>query len=198
MVYISPELHDEWQPLDFHGRGRDFPGGKHTWNASIDEIGPKGYPERYYADARKFDSGGKANPVLLPVLRAAMEQVALLDFHQSQNRLQMLIGPLVEWVKQHGNGSYSLPLTPHASHLIGIKPLRQTPQETIRFCDKLKKQHDIVVAVKCGCIRISPYLDTTETDISKLVAALDEEEKRHCQSHQCSCNGLSSESVVGA
>jgi len=84
LAYISPEVQDDWIPLDFHGRGRDFEAGADSWDVSKNEMGPRGYPERYYGDARKFDSGGKANPLLLPMLRTAMEEVSRIDVAKAQ------------------------------------------------------------------------------------------------------------------
>lgn len=71
LVYVSPDVHESWQPLDQHGRSRDFViHNKSTWDASKNEMGPQGYSEKFINDARKFDSGGKPNPILLPMIRA--------------------------------------------------------------------------------------------------------------------------------
>jgi hypothetical protein len=168
LVYVSPDLHDKWSPLDSHGRGRDLPGGK-AWDASKDEMGPQGYPEQFFRDSRKFDSGGKPNPILLPMLRQSMEQVAQLDFVTAQKSLLAIVDPLLEWVRK--SDDYALPLTPHASHLIGVRPVSRTPEEIIKLCGKLQDR-GIVVAVRCGNIRVSPYLNTTENDIAMLVQGL--------------------------
>ena len=50
-------------------------------------MGPRGYSEKFYSDARKFDSGGQANPILIPMLCAAMEEVALIDTQEAQETL---------------------------------------------------------------------------------------------------------------
>lgn len=37
LVYVSPELHDSWLPLDLHGRSRLFPEGMY-WEAYRHEV----------------------------------------------------------------------------------------------------------------------------------------------------------------
>lgn len=132
-------------------------------------MSPRGYEEKFLLDARKFDSGGKANPLLLPMLRAAMEEVALLDLEEAQKQLKELIAPLLEWAE---NNSYIVSPAPHASHLIGVRPLNRTTKELLEMCDRLKK-HGIYVAVRCGLFRISPYLSNTESDIKRLIQGLE-------------------------
>jgi selenocysteine lyase/cysteine desulfurase len=168
MVYVSPHVHDTWIPLDMHGRGRDLAGGK-AWDASKDEIGPKGYPEKFYSDSRKFDSGGKPNPILLPMLRASMEQVALMDIDEAQNKLKALTEPLLSWASHHG---YSISPGQHAAHLIGIRPFQRTPEELLEMCRFLQEK-GIILAVRCGVFRISLYLTNTERDIQKLIEGLE-------------------------
>lgn len=167
LVYISTEVHDTWLPLDIHGRSRDFAGGK-DWDASMDEIGPAGYPEAFYSDARKFDSGGKPNPIMLPMLRASMESIVLIDTQEIQKQLKALIQPLLHWAAQNG---YIISPGPHASHLIGIRPSQRTPEELLSMCRALQEK-EIIIAVRCGVFRISPYLTNTEADIEKLIEGL--------------------------
>ena len=102
-MYISSDVQDSWQPLDQHGRSRKIAiDGGSSWDASKDEMGPNGYPTEFCNDARKFDSGGKPNPILLPILRASLEQVVELDVVKAQEDLKLLIQPitrlgLAEW-----------------------------------------------------------------------------------------------------
>jgi selenocysteine lyase/cysteine desulfurase len=167
LVYLSPQVHDTWVPLDFHGRSRDMTGGK-AWDASMDEMGPHGYPEPFYSDARKFDSGGKPNPILLPMLRASMEKIALIDTQEAQEQLKALIQPLLSWASKNG---YTISPGSHASHLIGIRPSQRTPEELLEMCRSLQ-QKGIIIAVRCGVFRISPYLTSTGADIQKLIEGL--------------------------
>lgn len=171
LVYISPEVQDDWIPLDCHGRGRDFEAGAATFDVSRNEMGPRGYPEKYFGDARKFDSGGKANPLLLPMLRRAMEDVVSIDTVEAQSQLKELMQPLLDWAV--GNG-YSVKTGSRAYHIIGLLPKEKTPEEMIEMAKKLASERGIILAVRCGGFRVSPYLDNTPNDVKKLIEALED------------------------
>jgi selenocysteine lyase/cysteine desulfurase len=170
LVYISPRVHQEWLPLDLHGRGRDIPGGV---GISKNEIGPNGYPDKFFSDARKFDCGGKANPITVPMLEASLEQVVLLDPVQTQQRLQNLMRPLLTSIIQEMGGRFSISgPKPRAFHVIGIVPRNKTPEELIELSQLLEQDCGIIVAVRCGGLRVSPYLTNTPDDVTALIEAL--------------------------
>jgi len=171
LSYISSEVQDNWIPLDFHGRGRDFEAGPTSWDVSRNEMGPKGYPEKYYGDARKFDSGGKANPLLLPMLRKAMEEVARIDPAEAQLHLKVLMQPLLDWAA--GN-DYSVKTGPRAYHLIGLVPNEKTPEEMIEIAKRLATEKGVILAVRCGGFRVSPYLTNTTDNVRKLIDGLED------------------------
>jgi selenocysteine lyase/cysteine desulfurase len=172
LCYVSPEVRDIWEPLDQHGHSRDLAGGA-NWDAAKNEMDANGYPEIFFDDARKFDSGGKPNPILMPMLRASLEQVAKLDFVQVQEQLHRLMAPLIEWALSNG---YTMTSGDCAYHLFGIRPSHLTTQQMIDLCSSLQ-QKGIYVAVRCGAFRVSPYIDNVESDIQRLISAL--EEARH-------------------
>ena len=178
LVYIEPSVYDSWMPLDFHGRGRDFGmAGQSTWDASKNEMSPDGYPDTFYKDARKFDSGGKVNSILMPMLQASMETVSKLDMKESQQSLKALMEPLLNWVKaskEQEQGRYTVSPGPRAHHIIGLVPLDKTPTEMIQMSRRLQEEHGVVVAVRCGGFRISPYLNNTPDDVQKLIESLEE------------------------
>lgn len=133
-------------------------------------MGPRGYPESFFHDARKFDSGGKPNAVLLPMLRQALEEVNQLDLEYSQQVvLKTLVDPLLTWASSRG---YGIPRSPHAYHLVGIQPPQKTPEELLQMAQCLRDE-GIIIAVRCGGFRISPYVDTSASDIQKLIEALE-------------------------
>lgn len=169
LVYINKGLHSRWMPLDQHGRGRDFADGA-EWDASKYEMGPTGYEEKFFEDARKFDAGGKPNPILLPMLRAALEEVVFLDINRAQEHLKMLMAPLIEWARSH---DCELTLGPHAYHIVGIRPPKHiTPHQMVKIATQLQQEEGIYIAVRCGAFRVSPYIDNKEEDIEKLIDAL--------------------------
>lgn len=173
LVYVDPALHETWQPLDQHGRGRDL--GGDTYDAARDQMGKNGYPTKFYPDARKFDAGGKPNPLLLPILRASLEEVCQIDVEHSQRHLKSLLAPLLEWSERHGY-SHSNDLRSH--HLVGLRPSNISTEEMISIAAKLEHQ-GIYIAVRCGAFRVSPYLDTTSREIDLLIEALDKATQPH-------------------
>lgn len=168
LVYVRSDKHETWQPLDQHGRSRDLVGGS-SWDASKNDMGPKGYPEKYFSDARKFDSGGKPNPIILPMLRKSMEIVVQnVNLNTAQTELKEIMKPVVEWAMNNG---FSLTPGPLAWHLVGLRNTSLTAQQMLDVCSRLQG-HNIFIAVRCGAFRISPYLDTTRDEIARLIRIL--------------------------
>ena len=95
LSYISPDVHEQWVPLDSHGRNRE------GVSLETSEL-----PSGYFKDARKFDSGGKANPILLPMLKASMETVAKKNPKTTQQTLKALMEPLLAWVKSEEGSQF--------------------------------------------------------------------------------------------
>jgi selenocysteine lyase/cysteine desulfurase len=169
LCYVSPEVRELWDPLDQHGHSRDLAGGA-NWDAAKNVMGANGYPEKFFDDARKFDSGGKPNPILLPMLRVSLEQVAKLDFVQVQDQLGKLMVPLIDWALSN---QFTMTSGDCAYHLVGIRPTQLTTQQMIDICSSLQ-QKGIYVAVRCGAFRVSPYIDNVNSDIQRLISALEE------------------------
>jgi selenocysteine lyase/cysteine desulfurase len=165
LAYIDPAYQDVWKPLDQHARGRNV--------GHCDRMGPDGYPGEYYKDARKFDCGGKPNPLLLPMLKASLEEVVALNVDELQATLKELLDPLLSWAVT--SGKFILPKH-HSYHLVGLKPVppMSTDQMTV-IADQLLRTKKIHLAVRAGGVfRISPYLDTTKEEVQILRDALAE------------------------
>lgn len=169
LVYIDPTLHDSWCPLDQNDRGRDI-GGPH-WDAARESMGPNGYPTKFMSDARKFNSGGKPNPILLPMLQASLKEVACINKFELQSKLKDLAIPLLQWIQS--SNTFVLPRN-HSYHIIGLRPRNSSVpiEDLIDLCDRLQKEYGIYTAVRAGALRISPYLDNTIDDMNALVHAL--------------------------
>jgi selenocysteine lyase/cysteine desulfurase len=176
LVYVTKAVHDSWQPLDQHGHSRDPP-----FDASANDMGTHGYPERFLGSARKFDSGGKPNPILVPMLQASLEQVAQLNIASVQDQLTKLIQPILGWVKSHPEIA-RLPHGPFAPHLFGIHPNNNVSrEEMIKICTAMQKEDQIIIAVRSGAFRISSYVDNTADHIQRLIEALDRRLSHECR-----------------
>jgi selenocysteine lyase/cysteine desulfurase len=143
LVYVGPQLHNTWEPLDQHNRGR-ISNDAMINDARRNQMDKDGYHVDFCRDARKFDSGGKTNALLLPMLNTALEYVATIDVDQAQAHLKRLMSPLLDWAKENG---YMLPVNPHCYHLIGIRPTIMTIEQMIEVATTLAYKICIFVAV---------------------------------------------------
>ncbi|KAL7560415.1 hypothetical protein ACA910_016166 [Epithemia clementina (nom. ined.)] len=202
LVYIHPSVHDTWLPLDQHERGRDMSNSDYYINAATRGhfMDPHTgyYPEAFFSNARKFDAGGKANPMLLPMLQASLQEVAQLNVESVQQSLKQIMQPLLKWCHDH---NFVIPSQPHAYHIIGIQPPpysillqqpnvlllshqqkqqeqrnhyqeRLSPKQLVQIARHLEQAHGIILQARCGGLRVAPYLDTTPQDVQALIDAL--------------------------
>lgn len=169
LVYIHPQWQQLWEPLDQHGRGRF--GGEH-WDAYRDKMDAHGYHAAFLPDARKFDAGGKVHPMIMPMLAEALRTVVRVDVQDAQARLAELWPPLIEWCQRKGFRVSR----ERCQHLVGMVPNGWTVERMVQVAEDLVCNEGILLAVKCGNFRISPYLDNSVSDILRLIEALD----RYC------------------
>jgi selenocysteine lyase/cysteine desulfurase len=111
--------------------------------------------------------------LILPMLRAALEEVVLIDLSISQLTLKSLMGPLITWAE--GNG-YTVSNEPRAYHIVGIEPPNCNASDLLEMVGKLKEMK-ILVAARCGGLRVSPYITTRPEEIQKLIEALEKLQK---------------------
>jgi selenocysteine lyase/cysteine desulfurase len=175
LVYVDPQLHDTWEPMDKHSRGRDL---APDWNSHPNPMGPHGYPETYYSDARKFDSGGKSNPILMPMICAALERVRTLDPNKIQCQLQNLMQPFLDWV-EHSSAFDLASSSANVYHIIGIRPRFMSFSQMMEACQRFQVEKKIYLAVRAGLFRISPYIDNSSNDVQILIQAFQEMEEMY-------------------
>jgi selenocysteine lyase/cysteine desulfurase len=77
LAYIDPSL--DWQPLDQHGRSRLINATNPLWESQPSIMTSNGYPSAFYPDSRRLDGGGKPHDIMLPMLKAALQEVVKID-----------------------------------------------------------------------------------------------------------------------
>lgn len=172
LCYVDKKAVSLWKgPLDQHDRARDWHGQSIAYRNTLS---PNGYPSDFMAGARKFDSGGRAQPILMPMLRAALEKVALIDVKQAQVQLHALMRPLRNWIATQNAAFHPLPGNPetHAGHIFGLRPKQLSVDEMIQMAKQLATKERVIVSVRCGVFRVSPYVDNSAEDVQHLVGAL--------------------------
>ena len=176
LVYVHPQFHDTWLPLDRHERSRVV--FQHeVYDAAENNIGPNGYPDAFVAGAARLDSGGKKNPILLSMVCEGLRIVNQINKMEAQKYLKSLTDEILIGGVKIGFGVQP---GPRAGHIIGLRPKSPkllnllTPERMVEIATNLK-QRGVYLAVRCGAFRIAPYLDTTMDDVDKLLKALQEE-----------------------
>ena len=102
-----------------------------------------------------------------------MEIMVTLDTVKAQSQLKTLMQPLRDWAAS-SSVVHPLPSEAHASHIFGLSPLQSmTTHDMLDAAKRLMDEFHIVVAVRCGVFRISPYVDNTLDEVQELVAALE-------------------------
>jgi kynureninase len=193
LVYMDKTLHEEWEPLDRHGRSRYMKDGP-NWESYPNQMTQKGYPERYVLDARKFDSGGKPNPIVLPMLQKSLEHVvARINLETCQEQLRKIVEPFLKWAATNQD-KFQLPRPPHAYHLIGIQPTDEwlSIAQMLEIANKLQNDYKVFIAVRCGIFRISPYLDTTTQTMERFARTFDDVVTPYWTQQQIDCTSKSS------
>jgi selenocysteine lyase/cysteine desulfurase len=169
LVYLDETAIRDWQPLDQHDRTRNWHGRS---VADRGTMTPHGYPSEFLPGAQKLDAGGRSQPILLPMLRVALEKVVQIDTVQAQSQLHDLMQELREWADQSPL-VHSLPSKDHASHILGLQPQSNlSTKEMLSYAKTLSEDYHVILSVRCGLFRISPYLDTTPKQVHELIEAL--------------------------
>ncbi len=176
LVYIDSQYHNTWKPLDQHERSR-IVFQDEVYDATENNIEGNGYPTEFVSGAARLDSGGKKNPVLLPMVCEGLRIVNQIDKCHAQEYLKMISDEVLDGAKIIG---FNVQPGPRVGHIVGLRPYSSelksilTPSKMVDVANNLK-QKGIYVAVRCGAFRIAPYLNTTSDDVKILLQGLKEE-----------------------
>lgn len=177
LVYIHPKYHDTWQPLDQHERSR-LVFQNEVYDATENNIGNEGYPDKFVSGAARCDSGGKKNPILQPMICEGLKIVNALDLNEAQSYLRGITDNILEGAETMGLG---IQPGPRAGHIIGLRPNSPElvaflkPEKMVDIVNRLRTEKNIFLAARSGAFRIAPYLNTSNSDVKILLDALKEE-----------------------
>lgn len=183
LCYVNPRNHDTWLPLDQHDRARTS-NENPLWDVEVNKLQSgkvqdgAGYSEEFVHGARRLDAGGRPNPILMPMLRAAL---AIVAGYGGVERVQSKIASINDQVLKGANqmGFVTTP-GPRAGHILGLRPGTQklkaklTPATMLEICKRLQAK-GVFISARCGAFRISPYINTTDEEVKQLLAVLAEE-----------------------
>ena len=193
LVYVHPSLHGSWQPLDQHERARlgsDQPMWDETLPLSYSVYTPtdksqlssfylttSGYPSAFFAGARRLDSGGRPNPVLVPMAVAALKLVLEWGVDNIQEYLLKLINSLRKKLSDTLGPYLTFPSSSlqYGSHILGLRLSPLAVQcglaDWSGICTDLAAS-SVYVSVRGSCLRISPYIHNTLEHVNTFTSLL--------------------------
>lgn len=125
------------------------------------------YDETFSDGARRFDMGQTRNMILLPMAQAALEQITVW----TPEAIAAALAPMTRVIAQRASElGYALPPEPHrAGHLIGLKKKTSPPADLIPAL----AGRGIHASMRCGRLRLAPYVHVTEDDLERLLEAIE-------------------------
>lgn len=157
LAYYSKRF-DHGEPLEDNWIARH---GSENFSGLVD------YQDRYAPGAVRYDMGERSNPILLPMLIQAIEDV----LGRGVERIQAYCAALVDRVlPEIGNLGYRVEdKSWRASHLLGLRLPADVSLE--RLNEALSQQH-VMVSVRGDAVRVSPNVYNDDRDMDALVEAL--------------------------
>jgi selenocysteine lyase/cysteine desulfurase/dTDP-4-dehydrorhamnose reductase len=176
LVYVAPRHHATWQPLDHHERGRLGSDGE-GWDEIIFTHPTTGfYPEGLYPDARRLDAGGKANPIVVPMVRAALQFVLRVGVETIQQTTRALTNALADQLltvfREH---VVIRPEARRSAHIFGVRFRSDSPYHAAAPLVALNaalKANKVYCSVRGEWLRVSVYVHNTLSDVRRFVSLL--------------------------
>jgi selenocysteine lyase/cysteine desulfurase len=132
---------------------------------SEDFAGLVNYRDEFQSGARRYDMGERSNFALLPVAKAALEQLLEWGVEEIAATLRMTTDEIAS--RATALGLKTAPSSLRASHLIGLRALTLPAALPARLAESR-----VYVSVRGDSIRVSPHLYNTPADIDRLFATL--------------------------
>jgi selenocysteine lyase/cysteine desulfurase len=127
------------------------------------------YQDDYEPLAIRYDMGGRANPALLAMGIAALEQILAWGTADIQGYLKNLTAPLFEILPELG---YIVEQEEYRSpHLFGIRLPKHIEMDTVKASFA---KHHISVSFRGTAIRVAPHVYNDENEIATMIKALKE------------------------
>jgi selenocysteine lyase/cysteine desulfurase len=123
------------------------------------------YSGEFQPGARRYDAGERSNFALMPIAKAALEQILEWSVEEIAGTLRTMTDEIAS--RAATLGLKSAPATLRASHLIGLRAKNLPAGLPARLA-----QSQVYVSVRGDSIRVSPHLYNTPADLDRLFATL--------------------------
>lgn len=128
--------------------------------------GDAALPPPFRPGAARFDAGGTAHPVSIPMAESAMKQLAEWGIRAVSGELDALTQYLDARLAKKGLSALVTP--DHAAHFTAVR----IPGERQDAIAKALQEAGIVCARRGDGLRVAPHLHTRHADLDRLVAVL--------------------------
>ena len=125
------------------------------------------YSDEYAAGAVRFDMGGRANGILLPMLIAALTQLRRWGVAEVQATCALLADRVVEGARELGYAAERS--GDRAGHLFGLAP---PPGVDAAAACRALAERNVAVSTRGGCLRVSPHVYNDAADVDALLDGL--------------------------
>jgi selenocysteine lyase/cysteine desulfurase len=132
---------------------------------SEDFAGLVNYRDEFQPGARRYDMGERSNFALLPVAKAALEQILEWGVEEIAETLRTMTNEIAN--RANALGLSVAPAELRASHLIGLRAKKLAADLPARLAGS-----QVYVSVRGDSIRVSPHLYNTPADIERLFTTL--------------------------
>lgn len=157
MAYFGPR-YSEGVPLEENWINR---AGSEDFSALVR------YRDDYQPGALRFDAGERSNPILLPMMAAALEEIREWRPERIQGYCATLMqGAVAELA---GLGYRVEDPAWRGQHLFGIRMPAGKPAEAVKAA---LDRHRVAVSVRGDAVRVAPNVYNDAADVEALVAAL--------------------------
>lgn len=156
-LYVAPKWRKTGMPFE------------HSWLSragSENFAGLVEYEESFRSGARRFDVGEYPNFILVPMARAALEQLSDWGIESIDAYLRELTGQLARAAENLGCAV--LPDNERVNHMIG---LRIPDGISTELTEQLHDER-VIVSIRGDSIRVAPHVHTTRSDITRLIEVL--------------------------
>ncbi len=153
--------------------GPRFEGGEPLEETWLGRVGSRDFTQldRLSEDcepgAIRYDMGGRAQFILLPMLNAALQQLLLWQPRRIQEYCTRLVVPLVTAARDLG--FETMTELDRSSHLFALRPPTRT--DAARLQAGLAERN-VFTSLRAGSLRISPHVYNDERDVVRLIEGL--------------------------
>jgi selenocysteine lyase/cysteine desulfurase len=156
-LYVA-EQHRDGEPLE------------ENWilRAGSDDFGAlTDYTDDYLPGARRFDVGERTNFGLVPMAVAALDQLLRWDVADVAAELRRVNDQIA--ARTEALGLVVPPASARAPHMLGVEFPREAGERVLREL----ADAGVVASVRGTSLRIAPHLHIDQTDVDRLIAALE-------------------------